>query len=123
MIQPLELCIWEDGMGANPGFMKGSYFRDATVAWGDQQFHFSVEDGRALENAGNYWHAPGDPSTWLSVAVFLAARQMVGSAGDDVALALAAEALGITVERLRGNIEWHENYMRWHDGDDSYKVL
>jgi hypothetical protein len=100
-----------------------SYFHDAAVDAGDQTYRFSVADGRAIEHAGNYWHGPGDPSTWLAVAVFWAARQRVGAAGDDIALELAAQALGTTVERLRGNIEWHENYMRWHDGDDDYKVL
>jgi hypothetical protein len=99
------------------------YFHDATVASGDQTYHFSVEDGRAIQNAGNYWHRPGDPSTWLAVAVFLEARQRVGAAGDQIALELAAKALGTTVERLRGNIEWNENYMRWHEGYEDYKVL
>jgi hypothetical protein len=31
-------------------------------------------------------------------------------------LELASRALGITLERLEGIIEWHEEYMRWHDG-------
>lgn len=110
-------------MEVNNQSEQASYFRDATVQSGEQTYHFSIEDGRALESAGNYWHGPGDPSTWLSVAVFLAARRRVGEAGDDIALELAAKALGTTVERLRGSIEWHENYMRWHDGDFDYKVL
>ena len=50
-------------------------------------------------------------------------RRRVGEAGDDVALELAAKALGTTVDRLRGAIEWHENYMRWHDADPDYRVL
>jgi hypothetical protein len=100
-----------------------SYFRDAAVTSADQTYRFSVEDGRALEHAGHYWHGPGDPSTRLAVAVFLECRRRVGPAGDQIALELAAQALATTVERLRGNIEWHENYMRWHDGDPDYKVL
>ena len=110
-------------MESKHGSEQASYFRDVAVQSGDRIYRFSVEDGRALESAGNYWHGPGDPSTWLAVAVFLEARQRVGAAGDDLALDLAAQALGTTVDRLRGNIEWHENYMRWHDGDDEYKVL
>jgi hypothetical protein len=102
---------------------EASYFRNAAVTSGDQTYRFSVEDGRALERAGNYWHAPGDPSTWLAVAVFLECRRRVGAGGDTIALELAAQALTTTVERLRGNIEWHENYMRWHDADPDYKVL
>lgn len=102
---------------------QASYFQDAEVAWGGVTFHFSVADGRALENPGNYWHGPADPSTWLAVAVFIEARRRVGEAGDGVALELAAQALGITVEQLRSSIEWHEQYMRFHDGDDDYRVL
>lgn len=100
-----------------------SYFQDASIQVGERTYHFSIADGKLLENRGNYWHGPQDPSTWLSVAVFLTARQRVGEAGDDIALALAAAALGTTVERLRGSIEWHENYMRWHDGDETYSIL
>lgn len=100
-----------------------TYFHDAAVESGGRTYYFNVSDGRALESAGNYWHGPGAPSTWLAVAVFLEARQRVGEAGDDVALELAAKALGTTVEQLRGSIEWHENYMRWHDGDPDYRVL
>ena|ERR1700742_4342985 len=100
-----------------------SYFQDAAVEWGGQTFHFSAADGRALESKGNYWHGPADPSTWLAVAVFLEARQRVGEAGNSVALELAAQALGITAEQLRSSIEWHEQYMRFHDGDYDYKIL
>jgi len=113
----------DDRKTTNNPFSNGSHFHEAAVHVGDQVYHFSLEDGRSLESDGNYWHGPGDPSTWLAGAVFLAARQRVGAAGDAVALELAAAALGTTVERLRGNIEWHENYMRWHDGDDDYRVL
>jgi hypothetical protein len=102
---------------------EASYFQDACVHVGEYVYRLSSADGRAFQSAGNYWHGPGDPSTWLSVAIFLEARRRVAAAGDAVALELAAQALGITVERLRGNIEWHEQYMRWHDGDEDYRVL
>jgi hypothetical protein len=100
-----------------------SYFRDAVVESGGRTYHLSVEDGRAIESAGNYWHGPGDPSSWLIVATFLEARRRVGEAGTDVALELAAKALGITVEKIRQGIDWHEHYMQWHDGDPDYKIL
>ena len=102
---------------------EGSYFRAATVHWEDRSYQFSVEDGYALESGGGDWHGPADPSTWLAVAVFLDARQRVGAAGDAIALELAAQALGITVARLHECIAWHENYMRWHDGDFEYSIL
>jgi hypothetical protein len=100
-----------------------TYFYDAVVEAGGQRYHFSIADGQALERAGNAWHGPGDPSTWLIVAVFWAARQRVGAAGDSVALALTAQALGITLEQVRAGITWHEQYMRWHDDDPDYRVL
>jgi hypothetical protein len=51
------------------------------------------------------------------------ARRRVRGAPDKVALELAAKVLGIAVEKLLANIEWRENYMRWHDGDPDYRVL
>ena len=100
-----------------------NFFHDAVVESAGTRYHFSVEDGRMLERAGNHWHGPGDPSTWLVVAVFWVARQRVGGAGDAVALELTARALGITVAQVRSSIEWHEQYMQWHDDDPDYKVL
>lgn len=102
---------------------KAGYFHDAEVEWEGNTYYLSAADARTLQNQGNYWHGPGNPSTWLAVAVFLEARRRVGNARDRIALELAALALGITVDRLRNGIEWHENYIRWHDGDPDYKVL
>ncbi|KAB8140020.1 hypothetical protein F8S13_25415 [Chloroflexia bacterium SDU3-3] len=100
-----------------------TYFRDAAVEAGGQVYTFSVADGQEIEGRGHYWHGPGEPSTWLVVGVFLEARSRVGDAGADVACELAAQALGISVDKLRQSIEWHENYMRWHDGDYEYRIL
>jgi hypothetical protein len=99
-----------------------SYFSDASVTHEGKTFTFTAEEGRALENTGKYWHGPGDPSTWLAVAVFVRARDKFGDAPRSVALQLAAQALGITTDKLEGLIDWHVNYMRWHDGDWSYTV-
>lgn len=100
-----------------------SYFQDAWVTCQGQEYRLSAEEGRALETRSlNYWHGPGDPSSWLGVAVFQLAQQKV-EAPQRVALELAAAALGITLERMRALIRWHEQYMRWHDGDLTYRVL
>lgn len=98
-------------------------FRDAAVTADGRTFTLPAAEARATYNAGNYWHGPGDPSTWLAVAVFQLARGRVGDAGTDAALPLAAAALGITPDTLRDRIEWHEQYMRFHDGDPDYHVL
>ncbi len=100
-----------------------SYFCDAALVVDGRSVTFSAADGEALESSGNYWHGPGDPSTWLAVAVFLAVRAKFTSETVDVALQLAAQNLGITVSQLRSRIDWHEQYMQWHDGDPDYRVL
>jgi hypothetical protein len=100
-----------------------SYFQDAEVKFEGRTFRFSADEGDALEDPANYWHGPGAPSSWLAVTMFLEALEKAQGAPVSVALELAARVLGITVEHLRSTIEWHEQYMRWHDGDPDYKVL
>lgn len=102
---------------------QAEYFHNAVVEAGGRTYHFSIEDGRVIESRGNHWHGPGDPSSWLIVAVFQEAQRRVGEAGNNVALELTAEALGLTVEKVRSSIEWHEHYMQWHDDDPDYRVL
>ncbi|MCO5171717.1 MAG: hypothetical protein M9894_35895 [Planctomycetes bacterium] len=99
-----------------------SYFHDAEVEHEGRTVRLPVADARTVQSRGNYWHGPGDPSTWLAEALFSHVRARLGLP-DLAALTLAARSLGITVEALRGKIEWHENYMRWHDGDQDYRVL
>jgi hypothetical protein len=100
-----------------------NFFHDSTVDVDGTAYTLTAEECLPRQNAGNYWHGPGDPSSWLAVDIFLEARRRVGDGHNDAALELAAGALGISVDTLRGSIEWHENYMRWHDGDESYSVL
>jgi hypothetical protein len=100
-----------------------SYFQDGKVEFEGCVFCFSAEEAQVLENSANYWHGPGDPSSWLAVTVFIEAREKVQGAPVDVSLELAAQVLGVTVERLRSLIRWHEQYMRWHDSDPDYAVL
>jgi hypothetical protein len=100
-----------------------SYFHDATVTHEGSIFYFSAEEGEALGSTAYSWQGPGDPSSWLAVDVFYAARRKAAGAPEAVALELTAQALGISVERLGSIIRWHEEYMRWHDGDSAYRVL
>jgi hypothetical protein len=100
-----------------------SYFRDAEVEYEGRVYSFAAEEGRALEHGIQYWHHEGEPSSWLAVAVFEAVRERMQGVPEAVVLELTARAMGITVEKLRSSIEWHENYMRWHDGDPTYRVL
>ncbi len=100
-----------------------SNFHDVEVTVDGRTLTFSAAEGEAHENSGNYWHGPGDPSTWLAVDVFLAVRRKHAPIDNAPALDLAAQDLGITVEKLRACIEWHEHYMQWHDGDPDYRVL
>ena len=100
-----------------------SFFHDAEVHFEGRRFRLPAEEAQALESQLNYWHGPGDPSTWLAVAVLVKAREKSRDAPIDVTLELAAQALGITTHALRAAIEWHEQYMRWHDGNPDYNIL
>lgn len=99
------------------------HFRDAEIEYEGRVYRFSAEEGRALEHGIQYWHGEGDPSSWLAAAAFEAVRERMGDVPDAAVLELTARAMGITVQELRDSIEWHENYMRWHDGDLTYRVL
>lgn len=100
-----------------------SYFHDASIEIDGRAIGLSAEEARAHQTGAHDWHGAGDPASWLAVTIFQEARRRTGDAGNEVALALAAASLGITADELRSTIQWHENYMRWHDGDDSYSVL
>jgi hypothetical protein len=94
---------------------QASYFQDAVVEWSGRTFHLSAADGRALEGIGCYWHGPAAPSVYLAAAVYQEARRQIGEAEDNIALELAAQALGITVEQLKGKIELWEQGIRSHE--------
>lgn len=98
------------------------YFHDATIEHEGRTYTILARDCQKFAIGSSAWHGPGDPSSWLAVEIFREARRIVGEAGDGVAMTLAAKALGITEYQLYNAIEWHENYMRWHDGDSSYSV-
>lgn len=99
-----------------------SFFQDSSVSYQGQTYQLVAQECDALVDSGNYWHGPKSPSTWLCVAVFRYARSKVGGSPDDIATQLAARAMGITEQTVRELIAWHENYMRWHDGDPDYTV-
>lgn len=103
-------------------------FQDARVVFSGHTVVLTAEECLGLANAAGFTNSPGYPSTWLAVDVFrLAQRKLFELPGrgapDAVVLTLAAAALGISVDKLTDLIRWNENYMRWHDGDDSYSVL
>lgn len=100
-----------------------SHFKDAVVEHDNRVYSYSAGEGQALEGGSQYWHSPGNPSTWLAIAVFLAVRNKFRALPQRVALQLAAQALDISLEGLVSSIRWHENYMQWHDGDYTYRIL
>jgi hypothetical protein len=100
-----------------------SFFRDAEIVHDGRVYRFSAAEGKRQQSRGNYWHCEGDPSTWLSVSVVLAVRRKYSKLPSEQLLELGAKALGVTASKLRASIEWHENYMRFHDGDPDYRVL
>ena len=101
-----------------------NYFRsDAEIMVAGRKYSLSLAEQNALVSRLNYWHGEGDPSTWLAVSTFLAVRSKYPNVADETGLALAALALGVSRDALVGLIRWHENYMQWHDGDETYQVL
>jgi hypothetical protein len=82
-------------------------------------YELTLDEQKACEGPSD-WHGPGDPSSWLCAKIFSAAKSKTND--RDLAFELGAKALGIPVEKLRSTVEWHVNYMRWHDGDDSYDL-
>jgi hypothetical protein len=97
-----------------------SYFeRDVTVNHEGCTFALTLEEQRACERHGNGWHGQGDPSTSLTADIVRVARRKCEGAPEAVARERAARALGITASKVDSSIEWHENYMRWHDGDSN----
>ncbi len=100
-----------------------SYFHDALVMYEGHELRFTAAEGQAMERGSQYWHGPGDPSTWLATAVFETIRAREAGVPQAVVLELAAMAMGMSAEKLVAAIHWHEQYMRWHDGDKSYRVL
>lgn len=99
-----------------------TYFHDAAIEYEGRTYTLTAAEAAALESPFNYWHGPGDPSTWLCAAVLRRALAITRGAPHAVALDLAAAALGIPRAKLDRAIEWHEQYMRWHDGDEDYSV-
>lgn len=59
--------------------------------------------------------------SWLCASLYRAMKARTGSI--EPSIALTAQLLGQSTEQVRGALEWHDNYMRWHDGDESYTVL
>jgi len=101
-----------------------NYFvADATIERDGVSYLLTLAEQNALVTTGNYWHTKGNPSSWLAVATFEAARRKYPKTPNEVTLELAALALGIDSQALISAIQWHENYMRWHDGDPDYSVL
>lgn len=59
--------------------------------------------------------------SWRVAGLYPTMKARTGSI--DGGLALTAMLLGTTVESVRGSLEWHEQYMRWHDADPDYTIL
>lgn len=94
--------------------------QDVSVSHEGRTFTLTLDEQRECERRGNLWHGKGDPSTSLVVDVVRAARRKCEGAPETVARELAARALGITAGKVDDGVEWHEQYMRWHDGDSKY---
>jgi hypothetical protein len=100
-----------------------SHFQPVELTVDSRTYVITTAEMAPLVSAGDYWHGEGDPSSWLTVSVFHYLRRRFPEAPQDLRLDLTARCLGISVETVLNNIAFNENYMRFHDGDDSYRVL
>ena len=98
-------------------------FHDITIEHEGRLYSLRAEEGEELLCGSQYWAAEGAPSSWLAVAGFRHVRETFPYLEQKIHLLLAAGFMGITLEKLVSSIRWHEQYIRWHDGDDEYAVL
>lgn len=98
------------------------HFQTATLEVGGATYRVEPHELEPLVTHLADWIG-GSPSTWVCVDVFRHVRRRFPDLGQGHQIALAAQALGMAEDQLVAAIEWHENYMRWHDGDESYRVL
>lgn len=95
--------------------------RDASVVFEGEEYRFSEEDFKALDSPSLYWHNRTDPSSWLCAALVNRARiRFRESLPRGPLLSLCALTLNITVSKLEGALNWHANYMAWHDGGTDF---
>ncbi len=91
--------------------------RDACVVHGDAEYRFTEEDFAELNTPSNYWHNRTDPSTWLCASTVRLARiRFRDRLPRTLLIRLCADTLNITVQKLEDCMDWHANYMAWHDG-------
>jgi hypothetical protein len=96
------------------------FAEDVSILSADGKIYkLSLAEQKACEGPSD-WHGPSDPSSWLCAKIFSAAKAKTND--RELAFALGAKALGLSIGKLRSSIEWHVNYMRFHDGDDSYDL-
>lgn len=91
--------------------------RDACIVHEDSEYRFSEEDFAELNSPSNYWHNRTDPSTWLCASTVRLARiRFRDRLPRALTIRLCADTLNITVQKLEDCMDWHANYMAWHDG-------
>ncbi|MBN1411487.1 MAG: hypothetical protein JW969_11635 [Spirochaetales bacterium] len=99
------------------------YFNTTPVIIDGKSFELNKSDLESQYTDLNYWHGEGDPSSWLAVSIFNSAARKYPGIGEKIHLKIAAHALNISTRKLISSIKWHEQYMRWHDGDPDYSIL
>ena len=100
-----------------------SFFVDGQIELDGKTYRLRKSEADRLVSRGQYWHGKGDPSSWLCVAAFLRVRSKYKTLPQSGALALVAQSMEISAEKLRAALAWHEQYVRFHDGSPDYYVL
>lgn len=92
------------------------FSREARVVFEGIEYRFSEDDFAGLNSPSNYWHNRTDPSSWLCAATVVLARIRFSGLPRDRLIRLCADTLNITGKKLEDSLDWHANYMAWHDG-------
>ncbi len=91
--------------------------RSACVVHDNTEYRFVEEDFAEPTTPMNYWHNQTDPSTWLCASTVRLARiRFHDRLPRALTIKLCADTLNITVQKLENCLDWHANYMAWHDG-------
>lgn len=92
-----------------------SYFTaDVRIEHEGNSYVLGLSELLGLVDTGAYWLGEGDPNGALAEKTYRYAKKKYRKAGEAPALALAAQALGVDVPRLRELLEWRDRYLDWH---------
>ncbi len=90
---------------------------DATATHEQESFYLTSEEIKSLYFDSNYWHATGQPSSWLVQSIVSKVKyKFRDKLPRTEAIELSAAILQISAAEIESALDWNANYMAWHDG-------